>query len=191
VNAGLPPFETGPSILVYSMVVDAQEPDMVYAAVGNLLGGKVFKTSNGGGNWSDSSSGLPEGTSVSFLQIDPQIPTRLYAATNAGVFKSTDGGTSWAAVNSGLTAVWVSDLAIDPRNASTLYAATSEGLVKTTDGGINWNPVNSGRVFGGRPDSNRSSEHEHSLRARMRRAIDLWGRQKHGWRHKLERELEF
>jgi photosystem II stability/assembly factor-like uncharacterized protein len=144
VNSGLPLFETGPSILVYSIVIDPQQPDTVYAAIGNLSGAKVFKTTNAGASWSDTSSGLAEGAFVSSLQIDLQNPTTLYAGTKAGVFKSNDGAATWAQSNSGLVATSISDVAIDPQNPGTLYAATSSGLVKTIDGGTNWNPAYSG-----------------------------------------------
>jgi photosystem II stability/assembly factor-like uncharacterized protein len=90
VNAGLPWFDTGPSILVYSVAVDPQQPEMAYAAVGNLLGGKVFKTTNGGASWSDASSGLPGGTYFRVLTIDTRNPATLYTGTVSGVFKSTD-----------------------------------------------------------------------------------------------------
>jgi photosystem II stability/assembly factor-like uncharacterized protein len=151
VNSGLPPFETeAPSspngqsnFHADLIVIDPQQPDTVYAAISNSLGSRVAKTTNGGADWSDAASGLPDGALVRNLQLDPLIPATLYAATTAGVYKSTDGGASWASADSGLTATWVSDVAIDPRNSSTLYVATSSGLVKTTDGGRHWSSPNS------------------------------------------------
>ena len=148
VNSGLPSFLTEPYTTVNPVVIDRQHPDTIYTVIGNLSGGRVFKSMNSGGSWSDSSSGLPQATPIRSLQIDPQFPSTLYAATKVGVFKSTDGGTSWAASNSGLTATFILDVAIDPRNASTLYASTDNGLVKTTDGGANWGPANTSLAFG-------------------------------------------
>jgi photosystem II stability/assembly factor-like uncharacterized protein len=149
VNSGLPPFATGlppfPSGSPYfqAVVIDQQQPDTLYATINSSFGTRVFKTTNGGASWSDVSTGLPDGTFVSSLQIDPQIPATLYAGTKTGVFKSTDRGTSWVPANSGLTATVILDVAIDPRKLSTLYARTSNGLVKTTDGGTNWSQANS------------------------------------------------
>ena len=152
VNSGMPPFQTeapqfsnGPSDFHADLIViDPQQPDTVYAAISNALGSRVSKTTNGGASWSDAGSGLPDGTVVRSLQLDPLIPATLYAATTAGVYKSTDGGTSWGAANSGLIATLISDVAIDPRNSSTLYATTTSGLAKTTDGGRTWSPPKSG-----------------------------------------------
>jgi photosystem II stability/assembly factor-like uncharacterized protein len=158
VNSGLPPFATGlPPFPIGSpyflgVSIDPQRPDTVYARINIFPDTRVFKTTNGGASWSDAGSGLPDGTFVSSLQIDPQIMTTLYAGTDAGVFKSKDGGTSWAAINSGPTATLITDVAIDPRNSSTLYAAvTGDRLVKTTDGGTNWSPASSGLAWVGSP----------------------------------------
>ena len=65
------------------------------------MSGGVFKSTNGGGNWSAVNTGLTD-TYVHALAIDPVTPTTLYAGTEGGgVFKSTDGGGNWSAVNTG------------------------------------------------------------------------------------------
>ena len=84
----------------------------------------MFKSTNGGGNWSAVNTGLTN-TYVYALAIDPATPTTLYAGTyGGGVFKSTNGGGNWSAVNTGLTDTLVSALAIDPATPTTLYAGT-------------------------------------------------------------------
>ena len=63
----------------------------------------MFKSTNGGGNWSAVNTGLTA-TDVHALAIDPATPATLYAGTDGGgVFKSTNGGGDWSAVNTGLT----------------------------------------------------------------------------------------
>ena len=82
----------------------------------------MFKSTNGGGNWSAVNTGLTS-TDVQVLAIDPVTPTTLYAGTwGGGVFKSTNGGAAWSAVNNGLTNRYVAALAIDPATPTTLYA---------------------------------------------------------------------
>ena len=89
-----------------------------------LMGGGVFKSTNGGTNWTAINTGLTN-TYVYALAIDPQTPDTLYAGTDGGgVFKSTNGGTNWTAINTGLTNTYVSALAIDPQTPETLYAGT-------------------------------------------------------------------
>jgi photosystem II stability/assembly factor-like uncharacterized protein len=151
VNSGLPPFPNEPYTVVGSVAIDAKTPATVYVIVANLLGRKVFKSVNGGDTWIDASSGLPTGTYLRSVTIDPAYPSTLFTATGSGVFKSVDGGLSWTPVNSGMYATRVWDLAIDPQNSSTLYAATSNALVKTIDGGTNWSSANSGLAGGSSP----------------------------------------
>ena len=62
----------------------------------------MFKSTNGGANWSAVNTGLTD-TEVYALAIDPTTPATLYAGTYGGVFKSTNGGGDWSAVNTGLT----------------------------------------------------------------------------------------
>lgn len=57
--------------------------------------GGVFKSTDGGANWTLSSSGLTR-SFVGSLAIDPANPSTLYAGTAAGVFKSIDAGGSWS-----------------------------------------------------------------------------------------------
>jgi len=68
--------------------------------------GGVFASPDGAGSWSAASIGLPPGTDVRGLAIDPMTPATLYAGTNGGVFKSTNGGANWAAINAGLASVF-------------------------------------------------------------------------------------
>jgi photosystem II stability/assembly factor-like uncharacterized protein len=151
-NTGLP-NNTGVSVLA----IDPTNPATLYAGVliyaGGTTSGGVFKSSDGGVNWSPANSGLPAG-SVSALAIDPVNSATVYAGHagyagvplggGRGVFKSTDGGKIWSPANSGLTATSVFAQAIDPDNPATLYAGTSGGVFKSTDGGGSWNLANSG-----------------------------------------------
>ena len=53
-------------------------PTTLYAGT---AGGGVFKSTNGGGNWSAVNTGLTCYSSVYALAIDPATPTTLYAGT--------------------------------------------------------------------------------------------------------------
>ena len=82
-----------------SLAIDPVTPTTLYAGTHD---GGVFKSTNGGENWSAVNTGLTN-TDVHTLAIDPATPTTLYAGTFGGVFKSTNGGGNWSAVNTGLT----------------------------------------------------------------------------------------
>lgn len=116
--------------------------------------GGVFRSENAAANWIPASHGL-QSVVVSAVAIDPQTPTRLYAATGRGVARSLDGGANWnsavqvrfetefltPAVAVGL----VSALAIDPATPSTIYAGTSlQGVYRSSDAGTTWSLSNTG-----------------------------------------------
>ena len=106
---------------IYALAIDPATPATLYAGT---WGGGVFKSTNGGGNWSAVNTGLTN-TTVRALAIDPVTPATLYAGTDGGgVFKSTNGGANWSAANTGLTDTYVRALAIDPVTPATLYAGT-------------------------------------------------------------------
>ena len=109
-------------------MIDPQNKGTLYAAT---QGNGVFKTTNGGANWSQASADLP-GPFVVTLVMNPQNTSTLYALMNYyGVYKSTDGGTSWYPVSSGLPGSFGVDLlelptlVIDPQHPDTLYTAPS------------------------------------------------------------------
>src|SRR5439155_6256077 len=130
-------------------VIDPQTPATLYARTN----GGVFKSTDGGADWSPVNTGLPS-PNISALAVDPQTPATLYASVSMGsfafpssgaVFKSTDGGASWSAANAGLHAPIIHALAIDPQDPATVYAGTQGGgVLKSTDRGANWSAANTG-----------------------------------------------
>src|SRR5207253_3194887 len=117
---------------------DPVTPQTVYLCAG---GGGVFKSTNGGGSWSQVNNGLTD-TSVHTLTIDPTAT--IYAGTSGGgVFKSTNGGGSWTPFNNGISGyIQVSSVALSSSATSTLYLGLADGrMYKTTDAGNNWTKV--------------------------------------------------
>lgn len=142
VNAGLP------AITVLALAIDRQNPSTIYAGTHAPTSNDwdkeigVFKTTDGGGNWSAANTGLIA-TSVLDVVVDPQTPATVYAGSSRGVFKSTDQGASWRPINAGLTHP-AYRLAIDPQSPETLYGGTANGVFKSVDGGMNWAAASSG-----------------------------------------------
>ena len=112
---------------VNALAIDPATPVTLYAGTW----GGVFKSTNGGGNWSAVNTDLTN-TFVHAVAIDPVTPSTLYAGTIGGVFKSTNGGGNWRAVNTGLTTTYVAALAIDPASPTTVYAGTNAGVFSIT-----------------------------------------------------------
>jgi len=117
-------------------------------------GGGLWKTTNGGSNYSCLTNSLPN-LSVSGIVVDYNNANNIYILTGdsesgglitnmgyrrggIGVWKSTDGGNSW--LQTGGAAVTGSGyrLVQDPNNPNVLLAATTEGIFRTINGGLNW-----------------------------------------------------
>ncbi len=122
--------------LVLALAADPVRPATLYAGV---FGQGVFKTTDAGETWMDSSAGLPD-LAVRALLVDPADSRRLFAGTDSGVAVSTDGGRQWR--EAGLSARAVRVLLGEP--PGTLYAGTEDGLYATDDAGRTWREENVG-----------------------------------------------
>ena len=153
------PFGVGAGI-VRSLLIDSSSPKNLYVDVVRVNGCAssdqlVFKSADGGANWSAAVSPPDSGCLVSgvlghsggLMVIDPIDPMVLYLQetdTEDQIFtllKSTDGGANWNTLwDWPRLAAGVNALLIDPTNPSILYAGLDGGgLFKSTDGGATWN----------------------------------------------------
>ncbi|NUM48277.1 MAG: hypothetical protein HUU38_26520 [Anaerolineales bacterium] len=124
------------------LVVDPQNPNRLYISLGE---DEIFISTSAAGSWQPANFGLPPGSRVDHLAIDPQTSTTLYAVLSgeaAGLFKSTDNGQTWKISNSGFPEGQVTALVIDPEYPTTLYLAISGyGVYRSLDGGESWSAV--------------------------------------------------
>ncbi|MBL7922740.1 MAG: T9SS type A sorting domain-containing protein [Bacteroidia bacterium] len=132
---------------------DPTDPNIIY--VGSPAGG-LWKSTNGGLNWSTNTDQLSQVIGCTDIAIDPTNTNVMYLATGdgdggdtytVGILKSTDGGLSWN--TTGLSYFMantrqISRLLIDPNNTSTLLAATSAGIFRSTDAGATFSLVQPG-----------------------------------------------
>lgn len=106
-------------------------------------------TAHGGLYWSDDegetwarAEGIPE-VQVSDIEPWPGSPSRLAAATTAGVFESDDGGKHWRLESKGLAYPWCMTLA--PLADGSLIVGTSGGgAYRRAPGQSTWNPSSQG-----------------------------------------------
>jgi photosystem II stability/assembly factor-like uncharacterized protein len=147
INAGLSWQPTGPGLneipIVYSLVIDPKEPNNLYAATrnsGELGGGGVYASTNGGASWQARNIGLGE-RYVYDLAIDPSNPYVLFAATHErGVYKTYNAGFDWTNVNIGILDRSARTLLIDPSSPNIIYLGTwhGESIYKSDNGGGSW-----------------------------------------------------
>jgi uncharacterized protein (TIGR03437 family) len=119
---GLPPR------VATSIAIDPIDAATAYVSFSGFSGGSdtqghVFKTSNGGVNWTDISGNLPN-IPVNDLVVDPDIANTVYAGTDVGVVMSSDLGATWTSVGKGLPKVVVHSLTLH-RPTRTLRAGTN------------------------------------------------------------------
>lgn len=91
------------------ITIDARNHNIVYITYGGYNRDNVWKTTDGGLTWKNTSNALPE-SPVRALTIHPQNSDFVYLGTEVGVFASEDGGVSWSPTNEGPTNCSVDDL---------------------------------------------------------------------------------
>ena len=131
---------------VHALAIDPTAPLTIYAGT---FGNGLFKSTNGGGVWTASNTGMG-GISPTFIDaiaIDPASTSTIYTGhgstpTGGGINKSTNGGASWSPLTTGVQNDWVRGMVA---TSSGVYAAVSgAGIIKSTNGGTSWTNANTG-----------------------------------------------
>jgi len=120
--------------IVNALALDPATPTTVYAGTASE---GLFKSLDGGVNWSLNSTGLVNLT-VNALAVDPLAPATVYAGTAAGVYRSTNGAANWRSFSSGIGSQNIRALVLNPATPDTLYAATPNGVYRSLNRGTNW-----------------------------------------------------
>ena len=119
---------------IYSLDQCAGSPNTVICGTEP---GEVYKSTDGGQNWTCISMGLDFSSGVSAVEVSPTNPLLFFAGGNNGVYRSLDGGSTWTNVlpNSGFG---VNEILIVPGNENIVLVASDKGLHRSTDGGTTW-----------------------------------------------------
>ena len=125
------------------VLFDPSDPKVVYAYAGF---GDLFKSTNGGDEFSPLEIGVEGTKEITDLEIDPTNPQVLWAATEDGLKTSSDGGETWRNSERGTGDYIVGAISFVPGKPGTLFAVTSggAGIYKSTDGGESWSSSNQG-----------------------------------------------
>ncbi len=129
---------------VRSITIHPIRTAVIYAST---YGAGIFKSLNGGKNWSTINLGLVN-TNVRDVELLPSKPDTLFAATGTGggVHRSFNGGLTWTQVPDTTATLGAAEqIRIDPLNSSRIYVAELDrGVLKSADGGTSWTRINRG-----------------------------------------------
>src|SRR5579863_1059171 len=169
-----PVFDKQPVQSVGALAIDPKNPKTIWAGTGEpwtrnstSIGGGVFKTVDGGDNWTF--MGLKDSERIAKILIDPTdtntvyvcVPGKLWSdSEDRGVYKTSDGGKSWNKILKGVNmSTGCSMMTMSSRDSKTLFAGmwdfrrkgwtfrsggdsptapSGSGMFMTTDGGANW-----------------------------------------------------
>jgi hypothetical protein len=146
-NSGSNPL---PNRRITRITVDPSDNNVVYITFGGFSGDNIYKSTNGGVNWTDITgpfggpTALPD-VPVRDLEVHPTNSNWIYAGTEIGIFTSENGGATWMLPHDGPSNVSVDELFI---LNTTLYAVThgrgmfstpiSTGILPPTAGNDNY-----------------------------------------------------
>ncbi|MCE2612113.1 hypothetical protein LVD13_03950 [Flavobacteriaceae bacterium D16] len=137
---------SNPNIL-FAAAWKAERKPWTIISGGTQKEGGVYKSIDGGVNWSKITKGLPQGLIGKIdIEVCPSDSRIVYALVEApgkkgGLYKSVDQGETFAHIssNNGIRTrpFYYTNLKVDPKNPDILYAMAT-GYYKSTDGGENW-----------------------------------------------------
>jgi len=174
-----PIFDHEPTGSIGAIVVAPSDPNVVYVGSGEGLhrpdlsvGDGIYKSTDAGKTWTH--LGLRDGQQISWIDVDPQNPDRLFVAVaghpygpnpERGIYRSTDGGKTFEKVLYKNENIGGNDVKIDPSNPNVVYATLWEaregpwengewsgsggGIFKSTDGGTTWKQLTGGGLPSG------------------------------------------
>ncbi len=144
------------------LLIDPRNPDLLYAAtwqrhrtvagyVGGGPGTAIYKSMDGGENWTKLKNGLPTSNMGKIgLAISPMKPDVIYAAIEldrrkGGVYRSEDQGAKWTkmsdAVAGGTGPHYYQELYASPHNFDEIYLANNY-MLESFDGGKTFKRMN-------------------------------------------------
>jgi photosystem II stability/assembly factor-like uncharacterized protein len=132
-----------------AMETSYQNSNKVYVATApsQSTRGNIFRTVNGGTNWTNITGTLPD-RFPSDIAVDPFndsiVYVTFYGFGSGHIFKSTNSGDNWTNISNNLPDIPSPAVIVDPNNTNHVYVGTDVGVFVSTNGGGNWQDFNDG-----------------------------------------------
>src|SRR5438477_5318937 len=132
-----------PSVVYAVMWRGERKPWTIISGAPAAGGSGVYKSRDGGDNWTKLAGGLPTGIvgkgNVAVTAANPNRAYLLYEAKpGGGLYRTDDAGATWSLVNTAPGPIqrpfYYTTIAADPTNADVVYVG-AEGFWKSTDAG--------------------------------------------------------
>ena len=142
----LPPAGSGNWVTPFN--VDPVSSNTIYAGFS-----KLWKSSNGGGTWTATSTSNISGTqNIDEFEIAPSNTNYIYALINSTIYLSTNGGSTWSAITpSGSLSPGsnITGVAIDPDDEEHIAISisgynASKKAMESFDAGATWTNISTG-----------------------------------------------
>ncbi|MGE0569051.1 MAG: T9SS type A sorting domain-containing protein [Bacteroidia bacterium] len=140
------------------LIINPSNPQILLAATN----GGMYRTTNGGANWSSVTA-----TNLNMYDVEfkPGNPNIVYATSNTAFYKSTNGGASFTVISSGIPTSGANRLAVavTPQATGYVYVLRSNtssafgGLYRSTNDGTNFTLMSSSPNILGNSCNNTSS----------------------------------
>lgn len=150
-----------------SIAVDFKTPPEKRVIYASVFGEGVFKSTDGGQNWTKKSQGLGREGNCHVFSIRLYDDGSLYCLVTGkrndhefsvpgGLWVSRDGAETWIELTKNETIYWPTEFTLDPRDHKVIllsagdvpkHQPSSGGLWKTTNGGVSWTHVMSKKDF--------------------------------------------
>ncbi len=153
-----PKTDNLPSLGVSEIVINPQNPNIMYMATGdkdaanfisNPYSYGLLKSIDGGNTWDTTGLKFPMSSQITIqrLLIHPTKPSYLYAAVSGvgnerGIWRSKDAGATWVKPYGGAKY----DMEFNPANPSIIYASAYTYLLRSLDTGATWTIISSGNL---------------------------------------------
>lgn len=160
-----PTGDTLINLAVTTIAIDPSNTNIIYAGTGegffngdSVRGLGIFKSLDAGATWTRlGSTASSDFFYVNHIELNPDNPNRVFAATRSGVWRSSNGGSNFENVlanpfangsspSSNGSSAGATDLDIQPGSSPEVILAafgsfTNDGLFRSADGGNTWNEV--------------------------------------------------